>query len=333
MSSICNHQLGYLTIWEVDFNFTLPPKVVESLPTPDETAGPEVFRSYLFHPTLSRLAIAFQDTLLVWDAQGSKLLLKISDQLPSQMSFSSDGLFFACLLRRDGQLGYVWKESPSGYILHQRLVFTTSPWHLGGLSLSPDRASGIAHLGQEIHLWHTKDPIHSSHPIPAPEEFVLGFSPCKTLAAFARESENTTTVLNLQSGNPQLVIDTGIEVRCLGVTRSTIVVAGEEKVVTWNVVAEDTRAGINDSVRITTYDFPPASFFDQPFLEMSASPDLSCIVAMGKSADGLSTGMEIYNTSTGRCTASAAFDKGMLKSPSLPMNSRSLIRLKIHTCG
>ena len=316
---------GHITIWEVDFTFTHSSKVVvKPLPTLGNSID-QLSLQFLFLPTHFRLAVSFSKTLLVWDVRDSKLLMKTSAQKPSCMSFSSDGLFFACLLGIDGE-ACVWKESLSGYILHQRLVFSHfSPQ----LSLSSDGASGIIRLDSTIRLWHTKDPILSSLPTPAPRAFVLGFSPCQTLAAFARRMENTVTVLNLQSGDPQLTIDTGMEVRCLEVTRSTIVVASGERVATWNVVVGDARAGINDSVQVATFDFPPPSSVVK---SLSISPDLSRVVTL-RATRWDPWRVEIYDVSTGRCLAGTTLDKGMLKSPSLPTDSRSLMQAKIHAWG
>ena len=321
---------GRITIWEVDFAFTHPPEAVEFLTIPDEITITEAPGQFLFLPTLSRLAIAFQDTLLIWDARGSKLLLKSSspDFDPSSpgMSFSSNGLFFVCLLRKTGEV-CVWKESLSGYTLHQRLAFSTSGYLLGPL-LSPNGASVIIVFDCTTHLWHTKDPIRSrGRPIPANDsrtDFVLAFSPSKTLVAFARELGSTVTILDLQSGDKRMAIDMGMEVRCLGVTGSTVVVAGNERIVTWNVVWGDARADINDSVRIATFDLSPPSFTG-----MSVSPDLSRIVTSRAFMRRHSDYVEIYDVSTGRRLAGIATGTVVLKSHPLLIGSRSLIQVKV----
>ena len=321
---------GRITIWEVDFAFTHPPEAVESLTIPDEVTDVEELEQFLFLPTLSRLAIALQDTLLIWGARGSKLLLRFSSpdlgsSFPS-MSFSSNGLFFACLLEKTGEV-CVWKESLSGYTLHQRLAFPSSIRH-PRLFLSPDGASAIICLGSIIHLWHTKDPIRSpGRPIPANDlcrDFVLAFSPSETLAAFARELGSTVTILDLQSGDKKMVIDAGMGVRSLGVTGSTVVVVGNERIVTWNVVGGKARADINDSVRIATFGLSQPSPFGQPrprqgqpFSWMFVSPDLSRIVTEGLSTGPHSAGIEIHDVSTGRCLAGIAIAIGTVVLKSL----------------
>ena len=298
---------GRITIWEVDFAFTHPPEAVESLTIPDEITYTEAFHTCLFLPTRSRLAIVFHDTLSIWDARGSKLLLESSfpDLKPwppyaLEMSFSSNGLFFTYLFRKTGEV-FVWKESPSGYTLHQRLAFPSSASY-PGLFLSPDGASIIISSGSQIHLWHTKDPILSwglqISAINPCTGYLLSFSPTDTLAAFASELGSTVTILDLQSGDKKMVIDAGMGVRFMRVAESAVVVVDNERIVTWNVVGRNTRADINDSARIATFDpSPHRGWF---FTRMSVSPDLSRIVTSGCGSEPQSECMEVYDVSTGR---------------------------------
>jgi len=83
---------GYIVVWKVKFNLAHIPEMVESLSVPEEITGAKEF---LFLPPLSRLAVALHDTLLVWDVQDSKYLLRISPFHANGMSFSSNGHFFA----------------------------------------------------------------------------------------------------------------------------------------------------------------------------------------------------------------------------------------------
>ena len=66
---------GYITIWEVEFTLKQPPKVVKSLPIPENISDEYDETDFLFLLTRSRLAIALEDTLLIWDAQDFKILL------------------------------------------------------------------------------------------------------------------------------------------------------------------------------------------------------------------------------------------------------------------
>ena len=101
---------GYITIWEAEFTFTRAPEMVDSLPLPDEIANPEAFEVSLFLPTLYRLAVVLKNTLFIWDARVSKLLLKLSPSFTYNMSFPSNGRFFACV---DDAKVVVWKEESS----------------------------------------------------------------------------------------------------------------------------------------------------------------------------------------------------------------------------
>ena len=317
----------HITIWQVDFTLTHPPEVVESLPIPDKIPD---FAEVLFLPTPPRIAFSFYSTLVVWDARDSKLLLNISYKDPSHMSFSSDGLFFACLFGRGGEF-CVWKESLSGYIVHQQPVFSFAIHGARGPFLSPDGASNIVCLDSTIHLLRTKDPIpFRGRPVPvinSCRDFVLEFSPSDALAAFTDTLANTVTVLCLQSGDPRLVIDTGMEVRCLGMTGSTIVVAGEERVAVWNLVAGEARAGVDDSVQVATFNLSQPSpfghlYWGKWFFSMSLSPDLGRIATLGYDANLQSPGVEIHDVSTARCLASVASGTAVLSSPSTPDGSK-----------
>ena len=305
---------GYITIWQADFAFTHPPEVVESLPTPDELINEEASAEYLFLPTTSRFAIYLQHTLLVWDARDSKRLLKVSDSLPSWMSFSSDGHFFVCLLRHESDTGiHIWKESPGGYILHRKLTLD----HPSGnpqLYLSPNGESIILTDNSIIHLLHTEDLFLSDHPTLAVGQpgFILNLSPNYTLAAFTRYGGNVVTILDLQSGDQRLEINTGMELGCLGVTGSTLVAADHEKIVTWKLATRNARANIHDSVRITKFDPPPGPRWEMPFRLSSVSSDLSRIITLESRL------LEIHDVSTGRRLAGPMSAGGVLKPLSTP---------------
>ena len=306
---------GCITIWQAEFTFVHPPEVVKSLPAPDELTDEEADVRYLFLPTISRLAIALRMTLLVWDAHVSKCLLKISDASPFAMSFSSDGRFFACGLRRGADTGiYIWKKSPAGYIVHQKLSFDDPPRPL----LSPNGESIILSGNSTIRLLHTEDPFLSSRTTldMAQHTFILNLSPNDALAAIARHPEKIVTILDLQSGNPQLEIDTGIGVKCLGVAGDTVLVAGQQEVATWKLDTRNARGNIHDSIRIPMFDPLP----NRPvgwFYFMSVSSDLTHIITLGFTfGDYL---LAIYDVSTGRCLAGSTSAQGVLK----PLSTRA----------
>ena len=107
-----------ITIWEIGFTPGHPITEVRSLPIPDNF---DSSKEYLFLPALSRLAFILDSTIFVWDGQQSKLLLDSMDvKKPRDMTFSSDSHFFACA--SDGPEIYLWKDSPTGYFLYQKLM-------------------------------------------------------------------------------------------------------------------------------------------------------------------------------------------------------------------
>ena len=308
-----------VTIWEVGFVSTHAPAEVQALPTPEEILHGERF---LFLPALSRLAFTLEDTVMVWDAKVSKLLLKswptqashpIWSPNPThsstRSSFSSDGRFFTCMTAA-GEV-YVWKESPAGYIPHQKLAFAISA-DSPGPRLSPNGESIIMSLHPKVHSWSTKDEILSPPSVPTGDsdrrDPILGFSPGEKFAAFGRRGSTTITILDLRSGDLWLAVDMGIRVDCLRMGGSAVVVVGEGKIVTWGLPggngAPNTRTNVSNSVRTTTLDrSPPSRYFHKP-ISISISPDLSHVVVDGYSTVPGDTGLDTYETSTGRCLAS-----------------------------
>ena len=302
-----------ITIWEVAFASTHGPAEVESLPVPDEVAD---CQRLLFCPPLSRLAFILRDTIQIWDAKASRLLLKSelspdflpdwnATRHPSWGSFSFDGHFFAS--RVNGGV-YVWKESPSCYILHQQLAFSI-PFDSTGPRLSPNGESIIIPLHSTIQLWHTRDQILSAPNVPAKDgngcDFVLGFSPNGLFAGFVRRGGNAVKIIGLRSGDLLSVADVGLEIECLWMTESTVVVIGEGKVVSWNLPGEtgavDVEVNASNDIQTTILNrSSPSLYFHMP-LDVSISPDLSRVAVSGYSAHPREPGLEIYDVSTGRC--------------------------------
>jgi len=289
---------GSITIWEVGFTSEHALAEIESLPAPDDTGSEE----HLFLPTLSRLAFILDKSVLIWDARDSKILLNfVGGGLLGGLSFSSDGRFFACGVA--GQGAHLWKESPTGYVLHQKLVSgSADDWIVP--FLSPDGESIITSKGSETQLWHTTGPIDPPSSVPPQPanrtKFVLAFSPDKSFIATGRLGGKIATIVDLKSGDLRLMINTGMVVCGLGVTGSTAIVVGEGKIVTWNLPAGDcvlnAEANIHDSVRTIVFDHPPPPPGWLHFA--SISPDFNHL-AITREEDG-GGGVDIYDASTGK---------------------------------
>ena len=295
---------GSVAVSEVEFTLKNPPVEVESLPIADRIVGGQRF---LFLPALFRLAFTLKGIIQVWDAKAAKLLLK--SELPSFTypahlpigSFSSDGRFFVHA-DVDGA-ARVWKESPAGYVLHQKLQFITSNLsiqpHLSpsgeSIFISPDRRA--------FHLWHTRDQVPSLPSVSAGDahgnNFTLTFSPDERFAAFARRGEHIVTIFDPLTGDLQLTVNTNMGVVCLGMTGSALIVVGGEKIVTWDLPGGDCAfdASTKDSVQTTilhlTRDTPTCG---------SISPDFSRIAVL--SGPNQQTHLQLYDMSTGRCLTS-----------------------------
>ena len=299
-----------IRIWQSTFTSEQPPVELVSLPIPDEITDPPLF---LFLPALSRLAFVLGNTIQVWNVKSPKLLLKSelvtypwADFLPG--SFSSDGRFFA-YTSTAGEV-YVWEESSAGYQLHQQLQFFTHPDHARP-RLSPNGESIIAaFMDSRIHRWDTRDQVLSPTGNNSLNPFTLDFSPDEKFAAFARCTENTVTIIDLQSGEMKWNADVGVKIDCLGMARDTVIVVGENSIVTWNLPGRDRalNTGINDIVR-TTINHHPSPYRYHPSSDhtlgtphsMSISPDLSRIVVAR--TYNFASSLEVDDVSTGLCLA------------------------------
>ena len=291
-----NH--GSVVVSEVEFTSKNPLVEVESLPIADKIIGADRF---LFLPSLSRLAFTLKDTIQVWDAKAAKLLLEskfphysIYDPHSPIGSFSSDGCFFAYLDK--SKAVQVWKESPAGYVLHQKPQFVAGSKFPIKPRLSPSGESiSMSPRNGAFHLRHTRDQVPSLPNI-SKNDFTLVFSPDERFAAFARQWGNVVTIFDPLTGDLKLAIDTDMGVMCLGITGSALVVVGQEKVVTWYLPGGDCafNASVNDSVRTTTLHLnrqgTPTCW--------SISPDFSCVAILVR--DGWDMNLDIYDTSTGR---------------------------------
>ena len=313
---------GSITIWEVGFTSKHPPTEVKSLPTPNNIDPSGGFH---FLPTHSRLAFVLGEAVIVWDAQLSKPLLDPVDvKMTRNMTFSPNGHFFAC--EAYGSEIYLWKESPTGYILHQKLV--TGRGSVMPL-LSPNGQLIVGSSGSTVKLWHTtypttppsSDPIQLSWDI---RRFALEFSPDRSLAVTARLQDNVATVLDLRSGTPQLIIDTGTSIYGLKISESVVVIVGDRKIITWNLPIGDQlldpRVNINNSVQTTIFadSTSPTSSWAYSALprlgrmySASISPDFNFTAFIVDDIDVSILHLIIFDTATGKylTRASGMFSK------------------------
>ena len=218
----------------------------------------------------------------MWDAQGSDLLL-VSEEIAKavHMDFSSDGQFFACVVDYEGI--FIWRESPTGYTLHQKLTFTTSGYFRS--FFSPNGESVIVCTPWGIQLYTTSSFSDMSIQCTSQYNFIFALPPDKSFAAVAYPCEEKITVLNPKGSEHQLSITAGMEVLCLGVTGRTVVAVGEGKICSWNVPAgtcgPNAGANINNNVQTTTVNYPEPSLYFAPSPRISISCNcnyIACIV-------------------------------------------------------
>ena len=279
--------LGTITIWEVGFISEHSAVKVKSLPLPDDF-NPSM--EYTFLPTLSLFVYCPKDVVSVWDAQHSKFLLSFNAKVYWKIDASSNGKLFAC--GANGQEISLWKESPTGYILHQNII---GPKSLNQ-HLSPDGESIIVSHNSTLQLFYVTEAFVEISQ--SAGSFIVEFSPDGSLAAVAQLGGREAVVLGLGSGAQWLAINTDMGIHCLKIARNSIIAAGKNRIVTWNLPEMNhilnPRVDIHDSVQITEFDYTP-HFGLVPFTSaVSISPDLSYIATAGVS-------LKIYEISTGKC--------------------------------
>ena len=253
-----------ITISEVEFAPHKPRVEVETLSIPENVHrgtghGPRGLGRVLqtqFLLASHRFALVYAEPtrgVLVWNVRDSKCLLRhMNIDFDPLMTFSSDGHFFACSAR--GMEIYLWRESPTGYVLHGKFPAITQ---YSRPLLSPNGKSVIAIGNSAVQLWHTEKimPTPSDIPTRAPhdtKDFLLDFLPDRPLVVVTRQADNVVTVLDLKSGLPLLVIESSMEVYGLKAVGDAIVAIGDGKVVTWKLLEgnlfPDSRASVEDSV-------------------------------------------------------------------------------------
>ena len=236
---------------------------------------------------------------MVWDSQHHKVLLHSTGVMgPGAMSFSSDGCFFVC--GTQGREFHIWKESPTGYASHQKLV-SGAEWTIP--LVSPNGESVILPSSNMIQLWHIANSSASlsSTLIQASQhngDFCVEFPPDESLVAFTDMLGRTVIILDMKSGNPWLAIDTGTRICGLKMTEDTIIVVGYRKIMTWDLPArgcvENTRRNIKNSIHTTTFKWlsPPH------LLHASISPNLNYIAI--EDSKGSARSMGIYDMCSGK---------------------------------
>ena len=246
---------GSIIVWKISFTSSDPPTQVSTLSTPDNLSE----ETLALLPIHLWLAFILEERIIVWDAQHQKILLDSMDvKNPNTIYFSPDGHFFMC--ETDNLEFHLWKKSPDGYLPYQNLTFNaevTNP------VISPNGESIITSNGPILQLWQTPNsstspPNISTQASHHTKDILFEFSPDRSLVAFAWQLDNTVTVLNLKSGNSQLVIDAATVICGIGFAEGTIVVVGDGKIITWELPEGghilNAQRNINDSVQTTPFE-------------------------------------------------------------------------------
>ena len=294
--------LTALTVWQVGFASIHTLTQVESLPGPEI---PAYSVEVLFLPTRSRFAFPHVG---IWGIQDSLIQEIPMTSSVRNMSFSSDGRFFVYEDRYTGI--HLWEESSLGYVLCGQLGPGIREYFRP--LLSPNGKSITTSVGNETQLWRTADPIASLSSIPTrpprlQDQFLLDFSPDGSVAAAAQRSDGEVTVLDLKSGEPRSIINTGMLIYGLWATGNNITVFDGKWIVTWEPSAGDhvldARATINDGARTITLS-PPAPSSSLTHTAV-ISRDLNYIAVLWWDYITSNYFLGIYDMSTGNHLAGA----------------------------
>ena len=286
-----------ITIWQVSFISNCAPTQVGSLPTPDNLSMEEP----VFLPSLNYLAFIHQGRVVVWDAQHQKSVLNSTDIGDIQnISFSPNGNFLAC--GTNGPQFYLWKKSPDEYLLHGTHMSNVK---VATPVISPSRESiitsgnsVITKGGSILQLWHaTHSSNISAQPSQQKKDFLLEFFPNQPLVAVTQRLGKVVSILDIKSGNPQLVIDAGTEICGIGVIGRKFIVVCDRKIITWELPVGDCTSNIQWNVEnsVQTTEFEHPQLVEQ--LHASISPDLN-YVAIG-SLVYYTGALSIYDIHTG----------------------------------
>ncbi|KAF9642581.1 hypothetical protein BDM02DRAFT_3132989 [Thelephora ganbajun] len=180
---------------------------------------------------------------------------------------------------------YLWKESPTGYILHRKLNREAG---MDNPLMSPSGESIFVFGREAIQLSRTTDPSTSFSRKQGYGGFNVEFSPDETLATVAGNGGKTITVLDLKSGNPLLTIDTGMYLRGQRAGGNTVVAFSDEKAVTWNLPARDhvLSPKANKWAPCDLYRYPPTSTAS-PSGRTLPSTYTTCLVSVPMRRGGL----------------------------------------------
>ena len=254
---------GFIMIWQVGFTSDYAPIQVGTLPTPDNFQR----EGLVLLPALCHLAFIYQGSVVVWDAQHEKVLLNSTDVYnPWNISFSPDGNFLTC--GTTGPKFYLWKRSPDGYFPYGTQISTvkqaTPVVSPSGELIISFGDSTIVRSGSMLQLWHvthaSTSPSISTQPSQHTGDFLLEFFPDQPLVAIAQRLGKMVTILNINSGNPQLVINTDVEICGIGTIGRKIVVVCDGNIVTWELPAGDwapnVQWNIENSVQTTKFELP-----------------------------------------------------------------------------
>ena len=295
-----------IAIWEVGFTPGATATEIKTFPAPDNVSEA---RSFEFLPALDRAVFIYSNHVLIWDARDSKTLLNHAGiDYDSTVTLSPDGRFFACSTA--GSEFWLWRESPTGYILHGK--FSPNGNSPEVLFSQSSKSFVTFHIEDPmVQLWQMSSSISTSsdtlvQPLQQIEDFVLEFLPDRSLAVVVQQRGSVVTILDLKSSALWLTIETPMEVYGLGVIKNSIAAIGSKKAITW-ILPEggplpDVRLNVEDSTQTVNFINHPWRVSRKQIASASISPDSRYIALIMDMEGGYMYGgcLCLYSASTGQ---------------------------------
>ena len=214
------------------------PKTIDTSRVPHEFGGDN--HQIFFSPQNLEISVVSTSSTIIRDVRSSNLLLEspTSRMLGTYAGhFSPDGSLFACTANRDLQ---IWKMTTGGYTPFARFPLRFSTAAGGGCAFSPDSESIIAWGFGIMEVWkldHHSNSPPSEPPLDIWDSHLVAFSKDRKYVAIGRASWGVVNVVNLHTGDLELIIDADLAIADIKIAEDTVVALSGERVVGWSLSA------------------------------------------------------------------------------------------------
>lgn len=234
------HELQLIPTPKLHTISSFPILLPSHIPSTQSLFGMQPQHTFSFSPISFHVSFFNEREIIVFDVQGSKLLLQTKvdgSYFLSPGKFSSDGQFFAC--RTSQQEICVWQNASTGYILQSslrpRLLFKEFSWSSTSVSILCWGTGGIQLLHPDGCL---NPPSSNKAKLHQPWNHLVTYSTDGTHIAVAWKGGSVVTVFDCLTCTPQQFTSTSIEIQDIKIVNNTVFAVDRRKLIAW-----DFRAG------------------------------------------------------------------------------------------